>query len=348
MKRIFTICVAATIFLSVGAPVFGGLTTIELTSNALELGSTAINHAKNDNAVEADRDGKLITSTDPDVTGIGSILYIQSNGLAGQGDGTNELFVTVTARTHMSVQTGVPNDSDIHAGVIALTNNDNNLAKEGLGVRAFAIDTAAGDNYGKRYVNPNYIGINGHGFQMEGSKEVSGGDGITTWANFVGDNGDPPSNNPPHVDEDVKFDFSTENYFVEADSIKVLLTNIKAGDNPFDLALDVTINLTNGTSFFESYAYLSDAPDVFSFHPGYTDVIEMDIGSIITAEGLPQGLLIDSFIIGAREDPADELKETDEHFYINGFTSNFEVVPEPATIALLGMGFLPLLHRRRK
>lgn len=109
-----------------GLPAQAGPTFIELTSDALGLGSSDINYAGNGSPVETDRLGKLITST---ANNIGSVLYIQSDGNAGQSD----LLVTVTARSHLDIQNNLPANYDIHAGVITLTNNNSELPKEGLG-----------------------------------------------------------------------------------------------------------------------------------------------------------------------------------------------------------------------
>ena len=180
---------------AVSAGAIADTITIELTTDALGLGSTEINYAGNDSAVEADRPGKLVTST---TANVGSVLAIQTNALAGPGDMVNPLLVTVTARTHMDVKTGLPAGYDFQAGVITLTDKDNDLPKEGLGVRGFGIDLdPASPTYARRYVNPDYIATNGHGFQMEGSKEVSGGVDKEAWADFIADRPIPPKNTPP-------------------------------------------------------------------------------------------------------------------------------------------------------
>ncbi len=146
-------------------------------------------------------------------------MYIQTNNLAGQGDGTDPLMVTVTARSHLDVQNNLPANYDIYAGVITLTKEDGDLAKEGLGVHGFAIDTdydnGNNPNYGRRYDD----GM-GNGFIVEGSKEVSGGVDYTDRADFVCDNPTPPENSPPHVDEDVMFSFNTSLVIIPADPEK--------------------------------------------------------------------------------------------------------------------------------
>ena len=98
-----------------------------------------------------------------------------------------------------------------------------------------------------------------------------------------------------------------------------------------------------------SYEYLSDAPDVFSVPAGYgadDGIMQLEFsgGSL----GLASTDIIDSFIIGARDDPADDPKETDEHFLINAFSADFTTTPEPATVSLLVLGGVALICRRRR
>ena len=326
--------------------------SIGLTTDDLGLGSTEINSAKNDSAIEADRPGQLVTST---AANVGSILYVQTDNMAGQGTEDEPLLATITARSHMSIQANLPAGYDLHAGAIYLSDEDADLNKEGLGVRAFAIDTygtaATNSNFGKRYINPAF---SGNGYQMEGSKEISGGFDVTDFNDFAADNDVPPKNSPPHVDEDVTFDFNDTQVAVGADSVRVLLTNIKAGSNkdPFDLAIDLTINLVGGTSILKTYDYLSDDTGVgglFNLFPGGTDVIEMDFSA--TSLGLTATQSVDSFTIGAREDPADPLKGTDEHFLIHGFSADVTDVtdvPEPTTMAMLLLGMLTVVASRRR
>jgi hypothetical protein len=348
IKRVmkhFILCTSLFIFISSAAatPVL-----IELTSNALGLGPDAINHAKNNNLVDADIAGKFITSTD---AGIGSILYINFEGLAG-GVGTNNLLMTVTARSHMSIQTGVPLGSDIHAGIITLTaGGTDSLSDQGLGVRAFTIDTTGtaetNPNFGKRYFD-----------RMEGSKEISGGTNpITTWDEFVDDSKAIPSNNPPHVNEDVTFDINNEAFSVASNSISVLLTRLDnrtkktvptEDPGPLKVGLDLTINLLGGTQINKTWGNISQADEegLFSLFEDYDDVVKIDFSALteITSESI-----IDSFIIGARPDDIDGDDETDEHFLINGLMLEDVViieVPEPATFLILGLGWLVVRIRR--
>ena len=176
----------------------------------------------------------------------------------------------------------------------------------------------------------------------------------TSFDNSSTDNGSsPPENNPPHVDEDVTFDFNDGEVSVAADSVRVVLTKIKAGPNhdPLDLAINLSITLVGdqSPSFVRSYDFLSDAPTVF--HKLGDKVVEIDFSAL----GFAATDLIDSFVIGAREDPADPERETDEHFLIHGFSAdvapaadNAAAVPEPSSIALLITGGLCLVGYRRR
>lgn len=350
--RIGQFAVVCASILIVSSVVSGMPTSITLTTDSLGLGSSDINYAKNDNAVEADRAGLFMSTAN----NIGSVLTIREDGTAGVGIAGNEKLVTITARSHLDIQNNLPAGYDIYGGVITLTDDGGNLAKEGLGVRAFGLDTdVASVNYGKRYVNPDYIGVNGHGFQMEGSKEISGGSDFTDWDDFVADNPGAPSNNPPHVDEDVTFDFNNDLFSVRANSVTVLLTKIgKVKDNdPFNLAMNLTVILADESSHFWTYESLYDAPDVFSYLDGYDDVVEVNFGA--GSLGFNSYDAIDSFIIGARDDPADPIGETDEHFLINGFSydvigtpTGSVTVPTPGSMLLGSLGVVTISWIKRK
>jgi len=336
-----SLLVASGLAVALGSHANAAVTSITLTTDALGLGSTDINYAKNGSAVEDDRPGKLVTSS---VQNIGSVLTIQTDNLAGPGTLTEPLLATVTARTYMDVTNNLPGGADIYAGVITLTADSGALEDDGLGLRAFGIDTTNGSpNFGKRYQNPAYVSAgNPNGYQMEGSKEVSGGVDTTDFNDWVGGQPGIPNNEPPHVDEDVTFDINDAELEVDVDSVSVLLTNIKAGsDNLFDLAVDLTVNLVGGGTFFSTYERVGDFPGIFSQF-GSDDIIEIDFSGL----GLTGN--VDNFTIGARDDPADAPKETDEHFLINGFTVDAVPVPEPASAALVAAGLGLALGRRRQ
>ena len=113
--------------------VLGGLpaqaAVITLTTGQLGLGGSNINHTGNDSAVGADITGKLVTSA---TNNVGSVLTIQESGVAGPGTGSDPLLVTVTARSHLDIQTNLPAGYDIHGGVITLTaDNGKDWEKKG-------------------------------------------------------------------------------------------------------------------------------------------------------------------------------------------------------------------------
>jgi len=350
-----------------GLPAQAGIIPIELTAEGLHLvldlardkGDKGINYAGNNGPVETDRDGKLVTGAN------GSELTIQKSGDAGPGTGSDPLLVTVTARTHLDVS--IPTENELHAGVITLSaGGTTDVGKQGLGVRAFAIDARefvkdADDNdilnpyYGKRYVNLSHTSINGHGFQMEGSKQVSGGTDFLTWADYENDNQGVPSNNAPHVDEAALFNFNNSLFNIKATTSGVWLENFK-----FDEIgrVGLEIGLIGGTIL--SYGMPGSA--------GYDPLLSNDtsIFSVDSAgrwtlafsglTGLGNADYINYFNIRALNDWKDDHgtlildpSETAEHFLINGFYADVQPVPVPGAVLLgaIGIGFSSWLGRRK-
>jgi hypothetical protein len=298
--------------------------SIKLTSDALGLGSSDINKER---TVDPDVPGKLITSP---TTGEGSILSIQTDGLAGPGTAANPLWVTVTAKTHLDTVNypwagGDPRD--YQTGVIYISKESSDLPdgkKEGLGVRAFKVDSA-----GMRTYKDGLAEL----IEVEGSKEVSGGTGPDTF--------DPlNANGAPHVDEAVKFDFNPQ-FYVDALSVEVLLSEIDVkGGQPGDLMIDLYIKLTSGVEIDLDSLKLSTSSIFEQVDPTYDKLWKLKFSAI---GGLGAGDFVDYFEIRAI-DPliGGQTRETAEHFLITGMTA----VPEPATLALLGLGAL-ILRRRR-
>jgi len=293
--------------------------SIKLTSDALGLGSSDINKGKE--TVDPDMPGKLITSP---TTGEGSILTIQKSGLAGSGTGSDPLWVTVTAKTHLDTVNyplfgGDPRD--YQAGVIYISKESSDLPdgkKEGLGVRAFKVDSA-----GMR----TYKGGLAELIEVEGSKPVSGGTGPDTF--------DPPNRNgAPHVDEAVIFDFNPQ-FYVDALSVEVLLSE-------FDLTdiVDLHIELTSGPALD---FYFLQTTDTNIFEQVGVDKDKLWKLKFSGLGGLGAGDFVDYFAISANDDNPQNPSGTAEHFLITGMTA----VPEPATLALLGLGALILRRRRR-
>ena len=303
--------------------------SVKFTSEALGLGSGNINDGKDGVSVDADIDGKLVTSP---VTGEGSILYVQRDGLAGSGTAYNPLFVTVTAQSHLDT----PGPGDWNAGIIYISeenhSEDKNPGdkgyhidgyKEGLGVRAFTIDTATG----LRVINPD-TGL----ARIEGSKHISGG---TEMSEITFDG---TKNGPPHVDELVRFDFENP---VEAQSVVVRLSEFLSTD-VFDLSVDV-IHLGGTTETLTSNWVDTDDASLVMAGTEKDNVYDLVFANDVELSSTD---LVTSFSIRAIDDDPLNPRETAEHFWVTGINAN--VIPEPATIGLLGLGFISLLRFKRR
>lgn len=292
--------------------------SIKLTADALGLGSSDINKG---DTVDPDMPG-FITST---TTGKGSILTIQTDGLAGPGTAANPLFVTVTARTRLDTVNyplfgGDPRD--YQAGIIYISKESDKTPDgrdEGLGVRAFTVDGATG----LREFD------DGSGLaKIEGSKDVSGGTGPDTYYPLK-------PNGPPHVDESVTFDFVPQ-FYANALSVEVLLSKF----DPSDI-IDLHIDLMSGPDIYLEFLQTTDTSIFEQVDPTYDKLWKLKFSGL---SGLKPGDLIDNFTIRANDDEPWNPRGTAEHFLITGFTA----VPEPATVVLLGLSSLSLILRRRR
>lgn len=286
-----TCCVA-----SAGAQV---RTSIGLTSGKLGLGNIEINGGK---TVNADIASKLITSS---VVGHGSILYVRTNGLAGQG---SDLLATITAKSHLDTVGG---PGDHYAGAIYMTKDGGG----GLGVRAFSTD-----NVGLRLMSGGLA-------KIEGSKGVSGGNGYATF------NPSKP-NGAPHVDEAVYFDYNSAAN-VGAKGLEVTLNGFKSGNKVYFKITTAGGKVYEGLVGTSDLAYLT-ASGSDSYRLKFTGV------AALTQTEIARQLEIRA----VNPNLADTSIGTKEHFLIDGFS--YTAVPEPATMAALGLGVVALIRKRKK
>ena len=119
--------IALTLIIVLGAALTGtaqaDMLDVDIKFTAKGLGFTTDDGVviNDGGSVDPDVPGKLITST---TAGQGSILTIQTDGLAGPGTLDHPLFVTVTGRSHLDTLTGIPANSDYQAGAIMLSKED--------------------------------------------------------------------------------------------------------------------------------------------------------------------------------------------------------------------------------
>ena len=187
-KRV-VVMTAVVLFLGVVNLAQGVPVSIKLTADALGLGSSDLNAGS---VVDPDQSGFITSPT----TGEGSILWVQTDGLAGPGTAMNPLLVTMTAKTRTDVVNGLPASHDYHAGVLYISKESGGTPEgkdEGIGVRAFEVDGPTA----LRMIDPD-TGL--PLLTIEGSKEISGGTADPDY--------DPLNpNGAPHVDELFNFDF---------------------------------------------------------------------------------------------------------------------------------------------
>ncbi len=173
---------------------------------------------------------------------------------------------------------------------------------------------------------------------IEGSKHVSGGTGPEDYVP-----GDP--NGPPHVDEDVTFDFDP-GFNVLASSVEVLLSDFELTD-----IIELSVALTDDATFLERL-HLGTG-DTGIFEQVGVDSDKLWKVKFSGLAGLSDLALIDNFTIRANDDFWDKngvslAKGTAEHFFITGLTVEASPVPIPGAIYLLGSGLIGLAGIRRK
>ena len=312
--------------------------SVKLTSDALGLGGDDINAGKDGQSIDADIIGKLETSG---ATGMGSFLYIQQDGLAGSGSEANPLLLTISAGGHLDT----PGPGDWNAGVLYISSENRSEDKdtdhknyhpdgykEGLGVRSFTIDPATG----LRVIDP----ATGRA-RIEGSKHVSGGnESFQSWDDVTLEDTKEGGvkNGSPHVDEKVRFDFAAP---VVAESIVVRFSEFLSTD-VIDLSIEVTHEDGSSETLKDNWVDTTEAAFVLtgSEKDKLYDLVFSNIAGLSSTD------VVTSFEIRAIDDNPQCPKETAEHFYITGIDAN--VTPEPASIALLGMGFITIFRIRRK
>ena len=291
--------------------------SIKLTTDALGLGSSDLNSG---GTVDPDMPGFYTSS----VIGQGSVLTVQTDGLAGSGTAANPLFATITSQTHLDTLYGLPGINDYLAGALYLTKENDKTPDgkdEGLGVRAFTVD-----DFGLRKLD-SATGL----ALIEGSKHVSGGTGPEIYI-------PGGANGAPHVDEDVNFDFSSA-FQVDGSSVEVLLSKY-VSSNIVDLHIDMASGEAIDLPFLET-----TNTAIFERIGGSRDRLwKLKFSGI---SQLQAGDRIDSFTIRANDDNPSCPRGTAEHFFITGFTVDADVVPEPATVALLCCGVLMVARHRK-
>ncbi|MHC4337344.1 MAG: PEP-CTERM sorting domain-containing protein [Planctomycetota bacterium] len=314
------VLLALVVLLAATRPAQAVPISIKLTAEGLGLGNSDINKEK---TVDPDISGFFTSST----PGEGSVLNVQTDGFAGPGTLTDPLLLTVTAQSRLDTLFGLPSSPHDHqAGVIFISKESNrtpNGRDEGLGVRAFKVDGATG----LREID----GCSGLA-KIEGSKDVSGGTGPDTYDTLK-------PNGAPHVDEAVNFNFNDSLFYVNAMSVEVFLSKFSPSD-----IIDLHLDLTSGPDIYLQSLQTIDTSIFEQVDPAHDKLWKLKFSGI---SQLLTNDLIDSFEICAIDDNPLEPSCTAEHFLISGITVNATPVPEPTTVALLGLGCLLLLRRSK-
>jgi len=320
-----------------------------LTAEGLGLTNDSSVNINKGSVVDADQAG-LITSP---TIGMGSILTILDNGLAGNPGGNNSLFVTVTANSRTD---NFPDAKDYQAGIIMLTKQENNNNKhadkgEGLGIRAFTvINGPAGDaSTGLRQID----GVTGRA-KIEGSKHISGG--------VENDPFDPQNaNDAEHVDEIVFFDFNYDQLNVDADSFVVRFSEMDKLDGQGRAKDHMNITLTLGDDTLITLSDISIADtDLFSLAAGGTlndkvwDLNFSGINDYLGITALDDTDVLKQITVQSTEaylKNAQNNQWEKSHFFINTMSADVTdapAIPEPGTLGLILAGGVAMIFRRSK
>jgi hypothetical protein len=339
--------------LGISTPASAGSFTLTLTPTALGLktvdtGSGSTTTANYESEILDDQPG--LRTGAPGVGG----SYLEVNGSMLADDKANgDHFVTITSETHGDNTINVPSDSDYHFGVVTLTDqktpapgkapDPKNLG--GLGLRAFEdVD----DTTGLRIIG------GGGNAGIGGSKEVSGG------TDFTRDFNDD-INGPPHVDELVNFDFDGIHQ-VDGKSVDIMLTKVKfdnKDDDPKGLRIALQVSVFGGGDILNdgncSMSQLDPGPCKVYDTVNDSTILITDANGNVTIHfdsiiELAEGDILTKIRISALDDDLDpdNMKETAEHFLINGLSGEYIGTPEPSTGLLMAMGLIAMGIRRRR